>query len=375
MAYNDTTARRRRRWPIFLPLVLAVVLAATWSGFWYFAATKAQETMEGWRAREVKEGRIHTCESENFSGFPFRFEMRCISPTTELRSNQPPLMLKAQQILAALQVYDPTLVIAEFSGPLTIAEPGQPPAYTASWSLAQASVRGTPMAPERASIVVDGPTVERSTEGSNTTLLKARRVELHGRLVGGSVAENPVIELVLRTAAAAAPDFHPATVQPLDADISTTLRGLADFSPKPWPMRFREMQERNGSIEIIRARVQQGDVLAVSAGTLSLTPRGGLDGQMQITVVGIEQVLKALDLDRIMSEGKVGQAVNALDRLVPGLGNLARQNARPGILAGLGAIGQNSTLDGKPAVTLPLRFADGAVMLGPFPVGRVPPLF
>jgi hypothetical protein len=153
------------------------------------------------------------------------------------------------------------------------------------------------------------------------------------------------------------------------------LRGLADFSPKPWPMRFREIQERNGSIEIIRARVQQGDVLAVSAGMLSLTPRGGLDGQMQITVVNIEQVLKALDLDRMMSEGKVGQAVNALDRLVPGLGNLARQNARPGILAGLGAIGQNSTLEGKPAVTLPLRFADGAVMLGPFPVGRVPPLF
>ena len=374
MAYDDI-ARRRRRWPIFLPLVLVIVLAAAWSGFWYFAAAQAHETLEGWRAREAKEGRVHTCESESVSGFPFRFEVRCVAPTTELRSNQPPLVVKAQQILAAVQVYDPTLVIAEFSGPLTIAEPSQSPAYTASWSLAQASVRGTPSEPERASIVVDGPTVERTSQGSNATVLKARRIELHGRIVAGSVTRNPVIELVLRAAAAAAPDFHPATAQPLDADISTTWRGLADFSPKPWPMRFRELQERNGSIEISKARVQQGDVIAVSAGTLSLTPAGGLDGQMQITMVGIEQVLKALDLDRIMSEGKVGQAVNALDRLVPGLSNLARQNARPGILAGLGAIGQSTMLEGKPAITLPLRFADGAVMLGPFPVGRVPPLF
>jgi len=374
MAYDDTVLRRRR-WPIFLALVLVVVLTAAWSGFWYFAAGKAHETLEGWRAREAKAGRTHTCGSESVGGFPFRLEVRCIAPTTELRSNQPPVVLKAQELLATVQVYDPTLLITEFSGPLTIAEPGQSPAYTASWALAQSSVRGTPLTPERASIVADGPIVERNNHGGNATVFKARRIELHGRIVAGSVTENPVIELVLRAAAAAAPDFHPATAQPLDADISTTLRGLADFSPKPWTVRFRELQERKGSIEVIKARVQQGEVIAVSAGMLSLTPRGGLDGQMQITVVGIEQVLKALDLDRIMSEGKVGQAVSALDRLVPGLGNLARHNARPGIMAGLGAIGQDAVLDGKPAVTLPLRFVDGAVMLGPIPVGRVPPLF
>ena len=32
-------------------------------------------------------------------------------------------------------------------------------------------------------------------------------------------------------------------------------------------------------------------------------------------------------------------------------------------------------LDDKPATTLPLRFNDGQILLGPFPVGRVPPLF
>jgi hypothetical protein len=374
MPYDDT-AVRRRRWPVFLPLVLVVVIAAGWSGFWYFAAGQAKVTLDSWREREAKAGRVHSCESESVSGFPFRIEVRCTGPRAELRSNQPAVVLKGRALLAALQIYDPTLLITEFSGPLTIAEPGQPPAYTANWTLAQSSLRGTPSSPERASIVFDAPIVERLGAGSNTTVLKATRIELHGRMLGGSVTNNPLIEVVLRTAAASAPDFHAALARPLDLEIAATLRGLADFAPKPWPVRFRELQARNGSIEITKARVVQGDVIAVSAGTLSLTPRGGLDGQLQITVVGIEQVLKAFDLDRMMSEGKVAETIGALDRLVPGLGNLARKNARPGIMAGLGALGQNAVLDGKPAITLPLRFADGAVMLGPFPVGRVPPLF
>ena len=261
MAYDDT-AGRRRRWPMFLPLVLVAGIAVAWCGFWYFAAGKAQETLDGWRAREAASGRIHTCASQDVGGFPFRFELRCVGLTSELRRNQPPVVLKAKELLAAVQVYDPSLLITEFSGPLTMAEPGQPPSYSANWTLAQSSLRGTPSSPERASVVVDGPAIDRIGEGGNVTVLKARRIELHGRLVAGSVTNNPVIEVVLRATAAAAPDFHPITAQPLDAEVATTLRGLADFSPKPWPVRFRELQARNGSIEIIRARVQQGEVIA-----------------------------------------------------------------------------------------------------------------
>jgi hypothetical protein len=86
-------------------------------------------------------------------------------------------------------------------------------------------------------------------------------------------------------------------------------------------------------------------------------------------------VLQALGINRIVSQGDIGSAIDALDRMLPGLGNIARQNAGAGIVAGLGAVGQNTTLEGKPAVTVPLRFDDGEVLLGPFRIGRVPPLF
>jgi hypothetical protein len=368
-------APRRRLWPVFLPLGIVVVLALLWSGLWFLATGAAETTIAGWREREAKVGRIYTCEKQTIGGFPFRIEVRCADPTIELRRENPPVALKATDLVVVSQVYQPTLLITEFTGPMTIAEPGQPPSHIANWTLGQSSVRGTPAAPERVSIVIDRPSLDRVTGATPATVLKAERIELHGRMAGGSAADNPVIEVALRLVAGTAAELHAFMARPVDAEITATLRGLSDFSPKPWPVRFRELQMRGGRIQITHARVQQGDAIAVSDGALGLTARGGLDGQIQVTIVGLESLVKSLDLDRAVSQGHIGSTIGALDRLVPGLGQIARQNAGPGIIAGLRAIGQPTTLEGKPAIRLPLRFADGQILLGPFPVGRIPLLF
>ena len=61
------------------------------------------------------------------------------------------------------QIYQPTLLIGEFKSPMTVAEPGQPPAYVVNWTLGQSSMRGTPRAPQRGSLVFDNLTVQRAT--------------------------------------------------------------------------------------------------------------------------------------------------------------------------------------------------------------------
>jgi hypothetical protein len=372
MAYQQYEPRRRR-WPLFAPFVILLVLAVGWTGLWFYASAAAEDALVGWRAREAKSGRVYQCGSESIGGFPFRIEVRCSQPNAELRGKGAQVVLQGKDLVVLAQIYQPTLLIAEFTGPMTIAEPGQQPAYVANWTLGQSSVRGTPRNPQRGSLVFDGLTVQRP--GADKAALTARRIELHGRMAEGSVTDNPVIEIGLRATDASAPEIHPLAAAPLDAEVSATLRGLADFMPKPWPARFRELQARGGRIDIVKARVQQGEVIAVSSGTLSLTENGNLDGQLQMTVVGIEHILKQLDLEAIVSKGRVGAAIDKLDRLLPGLGNIARKNAGSSILVGLDAIGKRTTLDGKPATSVPLRFADGRVMLGPIPVGRTPPLF
>ena len=74
-------------------------------------------------------------------------------------------------------------------------------------------MRGTPAAPERVSLVFDEPVVERVSGGQQQNLLRAKHIEIHGRIVEGSAADNPVIEMVLRLDSGSAPGLHPAAVR------------------------------------------------------------------------------------------------------------------------------------------------------------------
>jgi hypothetical protein len=366
---------RRRRWPLVL-LALLIVLGGLWAGAWHYGAGVAARTIDGWKAREAKAGRVYTCATQTIGGFPFGIEVRCADAGADLKSNKPPLTVKARDMLVSAHVWQPTVLTTEFVGPLTIAEPGRPVTISASWRHAQTQVHGLPASPESVSIRIDQPLVARAA-GDN--LFKASEFDLDGRLVSGTVQSNPVIEVVLKLAAASAPSWHPAAAIPVDADITAVLRGLKDFSPMPWPQRFRELQAAGGRIEISKARVQQRDTIAVANGTLGLSPAGRLNGQLDLTVANLDQFLPTLGLDKMLSperaSPKVNEAFNKLDKLIPGLGNVARQNAAPMITAGVGLMGQPAQLEGKQAVSLPLRFDDGVVSLGPLKIGVVPPLY
>jgi hypothetical protein len=210
-------------------------------------------------------------------------------------------------------------------------------------------------------------------------LFKAERLDLNGRLMSGTVQDNPVIEMVLKLAAASAPSWHPAAATPVNADFTAVLRGLKNFAPKPWPQRFRELQAAGGRIEVRSARVQQNDTIAVANGILSLSAAGRLDGQLRLTVANLEKFLPTLGLDQMLSQEQASPQLNnafgALDRILPGLGNVARKNAGPVIVAGVNLMGQPTELEGKRAVMLPLRFDDGMAFLGPLKLGATPSLF
>src|SRR5215510_130118 len=366
--------RTGRRYTILLFVILAV--AAGWTGFWKFAADKAQQTIDGWRAREAKSGRVYDCGSQDLGGFPFRIEVTCDQASAIFRSSEPPLELKANSLLVTAQVYQPGLIISEFDGPLSVGQPGKEPEFFASWKLAQSSVRGTPTAPQRASLVFDDPVVDRMSGACRETLLRARHIEVHGRIAEGSVTNKPVIEVAVQLGQASAPALHRAAVPPIDASATALLRGLNDFSPKPWAARFREIQAADGRIDITNVRIQQGDILAVGVGTLSINGNGRLDGQLRISMAGLEQFLAAIGAQqKIQASPHMDKLAGALDRLAPGLGDVARQQAGANLSAGINMLGEQTTLEGKRAVTLPLRFTDGAVFLGPIPIGDTPALF
>jgi hypothetical protein len=369
-----TGSRTTRRYTAML--IVVALLFGGWSGVWFYAAGKVETTVEGWRAREAKAGLVYTCGSQTVGGFPFRFELNCDDASARFQSSQAPVDLKARGILVAAQVYQPNLLVSELRGPLTVAGPGQAPNLVVNWKLFQSSVRGTPRVPERVSLVLDKPAIDRMVGGVAHTVLRAEHIEIHGRMAEGTAANQPAIEVALRLDGAVAPDVPAAAGQPVNAAIDMVLRGLDDFSPKPWHERFRQMQASGGRIEVTQARVQRGVTIAIGSGSVSINPNGRLNGQLNVTVAGLEPFLQSIGAQQmVQTSPAMDKLAGALDRLSPGLGNAARQQIGANLSTGINMLGKPATLEGQPAVTLPLRLDDGAIFLGPIPLGQTPALF
>jgi hypothetical protein len=374
MTYHAELAPRRRSWLIATPLIVVLVLAAAWSAFWYYAAGQAETRINAWQAQQASAGRAFTCAKQAVGGFPFRIEARCVDVSAELKDAQPPLSLKLKEILVVSQIWDPKLFIAEFTGPLAASNAGQAPYATASWTLAQASVRGTPDKPDRASIVVDDLKL---TEASGTPLFDAKHAEFHARMQFGSWPNNPAIDLATNLKAASAPGLSPYARDPLDADILAVLHGMKDFVVKPLPVLIREWQARGGRFELQSSRIAQGEALATATGTLGLTQAGRLDGTLRLNVVGLEKLLPTIAQQKgvALSLDRAAPALNALDRAVPGLGARIAPQTQNLAVGLLGLLGQPVDVEGKRGVSVPVRFTDGVGSFGPIPLGQVPAAF
>lgn len=343
---RDPTPVKHRRWPIVAPFAVVVVLAAAWSGVWFFAARMAEQNIAAWIDREAHDGRVYACASRTLGGYPFRIELRCTDPVAEIKTAA--VVLKAKEFLAVAQVYQPNLIIGEIVGPLSVAAPDKPPALTADWQLAHASVRLTPR-PERISITIDGARIEQPGPSGPQAVASASHIELHVRL-DSSAQDKPVIDLAATVTGATVPGGGMLGARPIDAEVTALLRGLGDFKPKPLSVRLKEWQAAGGRLEIVNVRVKQGDAVAVAKGDLGLSPNGRVDGALGITLAGFEQLVQTL----IGSQGK---------------------NTGLFAAAGLSFLGKPAELDGKRAIAVPLRFKDGKIYLGPIPLGQTLPLY
>src|SRR5262249_51008254 len=196
-------AAARRRWPLFLPVALMVLLAAAWTGLWFYAAARAEAEIALWRERERQAGRPQDCASQSIGGYSFPLEVRWRGGRFELKGMPTP-QLTLPPALVAVPAYDPHPGSGGITGPLGIPEPGRPPAGFVDWPLGQASVRGLPPGVERASLALVAPTVRDPSIAANGTIFRAQRLELHGRQAPGSTADNPLVEIALRLEAAVA---------------------------------------------------------------------------------------------------------------------------------------------------------------------------
>jgi hypothetical protein len=293
-------------------------------------------------------------------------------------------------------VFRPTLLNGEISAPVTLADPSQGsaqgsaqgsvqrPAFVANWSTARLALLGLPPEPERVSVDLVKPRLDRTAGANAGMIFQADRVTVDGRIIAGSARHNPVIEASAKVSAALAPSFHPLLAEPLQGEIDVVMRGFKDFLPKPWSVLFRDMQAAGGGIEIKTLRLVRSDAAVLGVGTLTINASGRLEGELRVTVAGVENIVPLLGVDQLIGQGidrltggggSPAQGLSALDRLLPGLGGVVREGASAGLIETIKRMGEPTKLDGKPAIALPLRVTDGIVYVGMIPVAVVPALF
>jgi hypothetical protein len=377
-----------RRHPLRLFLValaITIVVALGWTWGWYYAAAIADRALSGWIDREAVLGRVYACGSQSIGGFPFSIVTDCNTAAATFKSNQPPFDVRATGVTFSAAVYRPTLLNGEVAGPVTLADPGQPPVFVANWSRAQIRLLGMPPAePERVTITLREPRFDRVTGPGTGTIFQADLARVDGQIVQGSARDHPVIEVTARFESAIAPLVHPLLATALTADIDVVMRGFKDFSPKPWPVLFRDMQAEGGGIEIKSFRIERTDAIVVGTGRLSVNADGRLDGVLNVAVAGVENIVPLLGIDQMIGQGvnrltggsgSSDQGLNTLDRLLPGLGGIVRQQTNSSVVDTINKMGEPTEIDKKPAVALPLRVNDGVVSVGIIPVGVLPALF
>ncbi|HEX4411447.1 MAG TPA: DUF2125 domain-containing protein [Xanthobacteraceae bacterium] len=378
------TAPRRPLRRCLIIAAIIIVVAIGWCGSWYFAAGIADRAERGWIEREAELGRVYACGSQSIGGFPFSIVSRCVGAAATFSGNKPPFDVRAAGVTFSAQVFRPTLLNGEIQGPVTLANPGESPIFTANWTNARLTLLGLPSEPERVAVSLDKPRLDRLTPPGAGMIFQADTVSFDGSIVQGSAHSNPVIEAVGHFTGATAPTTHPLLAQPLQGDIDAVMRGFKDFAPKPWPVLFREMQAAGGGIDIRSVRIERPDAIIVGNGTLTVNEQGKLDGQIDVAVAGIDNIVPLLDLDQVIGQsidrftggsGSAAAGLGALDQLVPGLSGVVRQGASAGLISNIKKMGKPTEIDKKPAITLPLRVGDGVIYLGVIPIGALPALF
>ncbi|HVI28750.1 DUF2125 domain-containing protein [Hansschlegelia sp.] len=337
---------RRSRWPIFLPFTLLLIAAAAWSGFWFYAAHRADEAIADALTREAAHGRVYACADRRIVGFPFRVELICDRLTATVPADGGPVVATAPRFMAVAQVYDPKRLIGELSGPVEITDASGGRSEM-SFALAQASMLIGGNRFERTSVALTEP---RLTAG-DSELGSAKALQVHVRRAPGQ--QEGSYDLAAKVDEGTAPLLDAVAIGsgPVSLEIQAEARGLDDLRPRPTSERLKDFAAAGGRLHVALARIVRGDVAAEARGDLGLDTEGRVNGGGDVVARGIDGLLKDL-----VGGGKKTALASLL---------------------GIGAqmLGAPAELNGEPATSYRVRIERGKVEIGPIKVYKLPPVF
>ncbi len=311
---------------LFLALLGALTLAvAGWSVFWISARQAAAAALAAVDTALDRDGWRRTCASEGWSGYPFRLTFTCEG----LELQGPDTTLTLPLVTAAMQAHDPSTVILTAAAPLVADTPQGK--RTARFDAARAALRLA-----GAALVVETRLGTPIMTVENGPVLKASALDVTVKRTPGSVA----VTLALA---------QPAVGEPLRLQASRiAIDGALTPPPQPAPTAeafLKRAGAQRTTLDLASLTIAGDGFALTGSGRLALTPEGFVDGKVRI-----EAEAPGAVTDRLRAAGALPEGDSGLDALT----------------AMLGAIGSTE---------LTVTVNNGAVSVGPFKMGRLPPVF
>lgn len=323
-------------------LVVILVCAALWSGYWYVAARGARAGFEAWFDARRAEGWQAEYAALEIDGFPNRVDSTFDKPV--LADPETGLAWEAPFFQIFALTYKPNHIIAVWPKSQRFSTPN------AKYDVASENMRAslvmvaqTDLPLERANLVAEAMAI--STDNATTTLegvqLAASRLEgatQDYRLALNADGVMPPLPagFTLRTGGTL-----PRQLDTLRADLSVKftrpwdLRALTQSRPQPVRIRLKLVEAKWGALEL------------ALAGTLDIDEAGRPSGRLTVKARNWRDIIVIVRQMGWLPESWLGHVEQAL--------SLAAQLS-----------GNSESLD------LPLDFKQGAMALGPIPLGPAP---
>ncbi|MCK0172283.1 DUF2125 domain-containing protein [Aliiroseovarius sp. S1123] len=324
-------------------VVIAVVLAGLWSGYWFIGAKGVESAFNTWIDDRRAEGWVSQAQDVSTRGFPNRFDT--IFTGLELADPDTGLAWRAEEFQILALSYQPNHVIAVWPGQQVVSSPLQNITFQADSFKGSLVFDPSPDLPlDRSSIVIENLTMQ--SNAGWTAGLEAGQIATRKSSVAPNRHDIHFEATGLLPASSFVQGFGNGELLPSVFERAL-LKASVDFTG-PWDRHAVETaRPQITRIAISDLDAKWGELGLKAVGTVDVDARGIPTGEVAIKAKNWRKMVEIAEASGVLAPELVSTVTGALQ-----------------FVAGLS--GNSETLD------VTLRLSGGAVFLGPIPIGAAP---
>ncbi len=327
-------------------LFLALVAALAWGGYWYLGAQATERGIQALLDAGRDDGWTAETTTVATSGFPSRFdttvkELEIEDPGTGIGWSVPWVEVLSQS-------HKPTHLTAALAPQQELRLPGETLEIVSNQMRGTFDVATTPALPLD-QLVLEGEALKIASSLGWTADITSTEVALRENPTEGA----PVYDLEL-----AFNEFTPESkdiarlrqIAALPEQVDTLSASLTVRFNKPWHMRSIDSgRPQPREVRLNRLTARWGKLKITGTGQINVSPEGVGTGKINLEATNWREILKLAEATRAIAPEHMPLVRRALEAI-------SRQSANPDKLK------------------VPLRFADGKLLIGPAPICPVPPI-